>query len=108
MISKNVSIGSLDIDPENGKIWLNCPNCLIRIQNIKFHLIEEKFSMIDISGEDAWMIPSNSSEDQYSNFIEQIISYIYPIVIKMTDEEKIKYLDKLSLIIKEDIDKCQC
>jgi hypothetical protein len=53
MITKNISLGSLDVDPEAGRIWLNCPSCVLRIQNIRFNSIEEKFAMIDVKGVDA-------------------------------------------------------
>lgn len=107
MITKNLSIGSLDIDPEGGRIWLNCPNCLLRIQNLRFNRIEEKFSMIDINGNDVLMIPGNLVNEPFSDFLEKITSFIIPKMAEITIDESEKLLDQLSLKIKEEIDKCQ-
>jgi hypothetical protein len=107
MITKNISIGSLDIDPEGGRIWLNCPNCLLRIQNLRFNKVEEKFSMIDINGNDVWMIPGNLVDEPYSDFLEKITSSIIPKISEMSLNEREILLDRLSLKIKEELDKCQ-
>jgi hypothetical protein len=107
MITKNISIGSLDIDPEGGRIWLNCPNCLLRIQNLRFNKVEEKFSMIDINGNDVWMMPGNLVDEPYSDFLEKITSSIIPKVSEMTLNEREILLDRLVLKIKEELDKCQ-
>jgi hypothetical protein len=107
MITKNLSIGSLDIDPEGGRIWLNCPNCLLRIQNLRFNRIEEKFSMIDINGNDVLMIPGNLVNEPFSDFLEKITSFIIPKMSEITSDESEKLLDQLSLKIKEEINKCQ-
>lgn len=107
MITKNISIGSLDIDPKGGRIWLNCPNCLLRIQNLRFNKVEEKFSMIDINGNDVWMMPGNLVDEPYSDFLEKITSSIIPKVSEMTLNEREILLDRLVLKIKEELDKCQ-
>lgn len=107
MITKNISIGSLDIDPEGGRIWLNCPNCLLRIQNLRFNKFEEKFSMIEINGNDVLMIPGNLVDEPYSDFLEKITSSIIPKVSEMTLNEREILLDRLVLKIKEELDKCQ-
>ena len=107
MITKNISIGSLDIDPEGGRIWLNCPNCLLRIQNLRFNKVEEKFSMIEINGNDVLMIPGNLVDEPYSDFLEKITSSIIPKVSEMTLNEREILLDRLVLKIKEELDKCQ-
>jgi hypothetical protein len=105
MITKNISIGSLDIDPEGGRIWLNCPNCLLRIQNLRFNKIEEKFSMIEINKNDVWMIPGNLVDEPFSDFLEKITSFIIPKMSEMTKDASEELLDRLSLKIKEEIDK---
>jgi|LSQX01.1.fsa_nt_gb hypothetical protein len=105
MITKNITIGSLDVDPDNGKIWLNCPECLLRIQNIRFSNIEEKFSMIDINGVDATMFPGSLMNEPYSDFLEKITVHIIPKLIKLKDLEIENFLDKLSVVIKEEVNK---
>ena len=107
MITKNITIGSLDIDPEGGRLWLNCPNCLLRIQNLRFNKVEEKFSMIDINGNNVWMIPGNMTTEPYSDFLEKISSSIIPKLFLMDSEQSELLMDKLSLIIKEEMDKWQ-
>jgi hypothetical protein len=104
MITKNISIGSLDIDPEGGRIWLNCPNCLLRIQNLRFNKFEEKFSMIEINGNDVWMMPGNLADEPYSDFLEKITSYIIPKMYELCGDDNEKLLDVLSLKIKEELD----
>ena len=78
MISKNISFGTLDVDTKNGKIYLNCPSCIIRIQDIIFDQIQDKFSMIDINGN---IIPCNlyygNPEFTYGNLNENIFSEIW-------------------------------
>jgi len=107
MITKNISIGTLDIEPEAGKIWLNCPNCILRIKNVKFNKIEEKFSMIDINGQDAWMLPGSLNTEPIGDFLEKISNFILPKVFEMNIDDEKNFLDKLSLLIKEEVDKCQ-
>ena len=41
-ILKNISLAEFMVDPEAGKIWLNAPNCILRIQGIKFRNSREK------------------------------------------------------------------
>ena len=76
MITKKFSFGTVDIDPDEGKIWVNCPNCLLRIQNIRFNNTEEKFSMIDINGIEAFMYSGSQPEDPMAIFLETIIPII--------------------------------
>jgi len=104
MISKNIPLSTLDIDVENGKIWLNGISCILRIQNLNFKQIEEKFSMIEINGNDAYMYPGDSLNKEYSNFLENITTLIYAKILVMSHTEKIDFLDNLINMIKKEIE----
>jgi hypothetical protein len=100
ILTKNISYGEIDVNPDEGKIWINCPNCILRIQNIRFNKIEEKFSMIEINGNEAWMMQGSFSEDPLSIFIEKLI----PILLekfKSSDEIQL-FLDNLLMKIRKD------
>jgi hypothetical protein len=60
------------VDPEQGKLWVNGPNCILRIQGLKFQNIREKFSMIDINGSDAFMLEGDLSTSDIHDFIEKM------------------------------------
>ena len=107
MITKNISIGTLEINPEQGKIWLNCPNCILRIKGLDFKLVEEKFSMIDIIDNKAWMVPGNLHTLPIGEFIEEIATTIFPKIIEIKQENRKKLMDKLLILIKDEVDKCQ-
>jgi hypothetical protein len=55
-IIKYFTSAELIVDPAQGKIWVNAPNCILRIQGLKFNNEIEKFSMIDINGSDSFMM----------------------------------------------------
>lgn len=99
-ISKNISYGELIIDTENGRIWVNAPSCVLRIQNLNFKNKEEKFSMIDISKNDAHMYKDTEDETNYYSQFLEVLNYM--IIPKLTDVNDQKdYLDKLIMKIKD-------
>ena len=104
MISKNIPFGTLDVDVENGRIWLNGFSCILRIQNINFKQIEEKFSMIEINGTDGYMYPGDSLNKEYSNFLESLTTLIYSKILGMRDNEKTDFLDRVINTIKKEIE----
>jgi len=74
LISKNIGFSELLIDPTLGRIWVNSPNCVLRINGIKFKNQREKFSMIDINGSEGVMIEGDLSTSKLNSFIEKIIN----------------------------------
>jgi len=42
VISKDI-IGTIDIDTQTGRVWVNAPNCILRIKGLQFKDIKEKF-----------------------------------------------------------------
>lgn len=102
MITKKISYGMIDIEPEEGKLWINCPNCILRIQNLRFNKIEEKYSIIEINGNDAWMISGSSPEDFISKFIENLVPIILEKIERKSDSEIREFLNNVLLKIRED------
>ena len=86
-ISKNIVVGELDIDTESGRIWLNSPNCILRIHGIDFKNISEKFSMIDINKESAHMIPGEMDTDYISQSIENMCNMIMTKISNLSRED---------------------
>ena len=105
MITKNISFGTLDVDIENGRIWLNCPSCILRIQNIVFNQVQEKFSMIDINRDEANMYPGELPNKEFGNFIEKVSTLIAPKTSVMDIEKQKSFLDDIFTKIKKDIEK---
>jgi len=103
MISKNISVASLEIDPVGGKIWMNAPNCILRIDGLKFKNIEDKFSMIDIQENSACMISGKLENEDFSIFLEKISNIIIPKLLSMNSEDRSKYIDNIFLKIEEEI-----
>jgi len=95
MITKKISYGTIDIDPDEGKIWVNCPNCILRMKNLRFNKIEEKYSMIDIINNEAWMLSGSFPEDFVSQFIENLVPIILEKIEKKSDSEIQEFLDEL-------------
>lgn len=102
MIVKNIPYATLEIDINSGVIWLNgSSTCILRISNLNFNKINEKFTMIDINGIQANMKQEdeNIEEDkEFSNFLEEIIFMV---------SSKISFLeqDKRSSMLKNILEK---
>jgi len=95
LIEKRISIASIVVDPENGKIWLNSPNCILRIQDVNFKHIEDKFEMIDIKGKDVFMIPGDLGLSKYSEFLEKLNRIIYPKIYNFSEDQIENFLDNI-------------
>lgn len=72
MIQKNIYFGEVLLNPSEGKIWINAPNCILRIQGINFKRIREKFSMIDINGSNGVMVEGDLIETDFDKFMENM------------------------------------
>lgn len=101
IITKTISYGTIDVDPDDGKIWINCPNCVLRIQNLRFNIIVEKFSMIDINGVDTFMYAGSSNDDPFTKFMEKNLPVILEKCKDKTYEEIESYLNLVHNKIKE-------
>lgn len=91
IINKDFAMGSLQVDSQSGKIWINSlSSCLLRIQNVNFHNLEDKFAMLDITGSDVYMVPGDFGMDEtYNDFIKKLTLYLFPVLVesKGRDEE---------------------
>lgn len=90
------------VDPEAGKIWLNAPNCVLRIQGIKFRNSREKFSMIDINGDDASMLEGDLATTDVHDFIEKVSSIVINNNFSQEDLDKTLSLVNAVAICKGD------
>jgi hypothetical protein len=93
-------LGILEIDPVSGKIWLNSPECILRASNLKFLNIEEKYSRIDITGNNVIMFPREDHIKDEDLFIKNYIEILCE-KINMDSQDKNKTL----LIIDEIVQK---
>ena len=71
-IVKILGFCTLEVDPEKGDIWLNSPNCILRIQKLNFTSHREKFSMIDIVGSRAAMLEGDLISSDASYLYEKL------------------------------------
>lgn len=95
IINKRISVGSLDVDPESGKIWLNSPACILRIQGVEFKHIEEKFAMIDVLGNHAYMIPGDFGLTKYTEFLDKLNMSLHSRIYDLSEEDTQNFLDSL-------------
>ena len=103
-IQKNFVLGTLEVVPEEGMLWFKSQNCNLRISRLSFKNIEESFSMIDIQGGQAIMLPEcENSDEGMLNFIGSMYSSIQSEVnnYKMKDQEKQDFLDHILKIIRQ-------
>lgn len=91
---KSVTLGFLDVEPEQGKIWLNSPNCTLRIQGLDFKNIREKFSMIDINNGVAYMIEENSNDKaEIETFMEKSLVLLYTEMSNNQEMNQTEFLE---------------
>jgi hypothetical protein len=100
-IVKRISVAELSIDPERGKLWLNSPNCILRMQGISFKNIREKFSMIDINGANASMVEGDLATSDIHDFIEKVSNMA--IINNYNDDDMKNILTMLELFNKNNL-----
>ena len=90
-VVKKILSGSLELEPETGKIWLcDLAGCVLRVSKLDFKNNLEKFDMIDISGNEAYMIKDGVDQvisEEVKRKIEEIISLL---LFKVSQESKPK------------------
>lgn len=106
VISKDI-IGTIDIDTQTGRIWVNAPNCILRIQGLQFKDTKEKFSMIDISGNKASMIEGDLVLDdkRLVRFILDLFSSLSFHFMNGRIQDKDKFIDAMYDEVSKMIDK---
>jgi len=78
-IVKRIFLGSLEVSPKEGKFWLNDINrCILRGCRIDFKSEHEKFGMIDITGDKAFMSEDCISleEEELTKSLENIMQLL--------------------------------
>ncbi len=96
IVRKELPVSTLDVNIENGTIWLNAPNCVLRISDLEFTNTIEDFSSIYIVDSSAFMqeTPLINSEEidinlsMFSNQITNFIFYELKHNQKIIDKEK--------------------
>lgn len=106
VISKDI-IGTIDIDTQTGRVWINAPNCILRIQGLQFKDTKEKFSMIDISGNKASMIEGDLVLDdkRLVRFILDLFSSLSFHFMNGRIQDKDKFIDAMYDEVSKMIDK---
>lgn len=98
-IIKIITRAELQVDSKSGKIWLNAPNCILRIYGLNFKNQKENFSMIDINGSNASMVEGNLVTSNIQNYVDEIITLVTNS--NFTDEELKEILKLISSMKKE-------
>jgi len=99
--SKQVILGSIDVDTDEGKIWVNAPNCVLRIQGLNFISEKDKFSMVDVSDGEVRMLNGDLS-DLVSTDLTKLIQLIANQVSMFPGSEQdfIKFItDSISVYV---------
>ena len=103
-IQKNFVLGTLEVVPEEGRLWLKTQGCDLRASKLSFKNVEESFSMIDIQGGQAVMVPEAEEYDETMlNFVGNIYSCIQAELENkgMKGRDKQKFLDHILKIVQE-------
>ena len=74
LITKNIGFAEILVDSILGRVWVNSPSCVLRIQGINFRNQREKFSMIDIKGDEGIMVEGDLMTSPLDKFIEDMIA----------------------------------
>lgn len=82
MIRKDLAVSSLEIDLEKGVVWVNAPNCVLRVSKLEFINTIEDFSFIDISDGKATMMEKTNIErefngEEFQTFLIEVTNYIF-------------------------------
>jgi len=79
-IVKKILLGSLEIDSDEGKIWLNdLTRCVLRVCGLDFRNKSEKFGMIDVTKNEVVMLDDSEvplAENELNKKIEEIVQLL--------------------------------
>jgi len=78
MVRKDLAIASLEVDPENGKVWLNTDKCILRITGLEFTTKSDDFTMLDVFGKKAQMVESQTKpqDDDLLTFLMNSANFL--------------------------------
>ena len=94
---KKILSGSLELEPEIGKIWLcDLNGCVLRISKLDFQNNLEKFDMIDVSGNTAYMIKNGVDPVASDEVIGKLEEILNCLLLKVSrDDEPKKFLKEV-------------
>lgn len=103
MVEKRLSLSSLQVEPEQGKLWLNSPNCVLRICGLTFKEDFNTFSMIDIINNNAFVVKEEDEEqDVLTKFLTDAANYLkFEIDNNTNILDKEKFLEMVMLSIRQ-------
>ena len=106
-IQKNFPLANLIIETKEGKLWLNSPDCSLRIKNLEFENIEEKFSSIDINDSKVIMAGETNKDDEFDNNIVELTTFLVnKIYLKQGEIKNMDdFFSDLTVLCKAYIDK---
>jgi hypothetical protein len=101
-IQKNFVLGTLEVVPEEGRLWLKTQSFNLKVSKLSFKNVEESFSMIDIQGGQAVMVPEAEEYDETMlNFVGNIYSCIEAEAEnrEMKGQDKQEFLDHILKVV---------
>ena len=88
---KKILSGSLELEPETGKIWLcDLNGCVLRISKLDFKNNLEKFDMIDVTGNTAYMIKNGVGPVASDEVIGKLEEILNCLLLKISRDDKPK------------------
>jgi len=99
---KNLACSQLRVDVKHGRVWLNAPNCVLRIQGVKFDLKDqekENFSTVDIHAEDAVGVLLQDEEPINKELSQFLVDMTNMISSELSNNPKILNKEKFLEII---------
>lgn len=104
MVEKRLSLSSLQVEPKQGKLWLNSPNCVLRICGLTFKEDFNTFSMIDIINNNAFVVKGRYEDEEQNiltKFLTDVANYLkFEIDNNMNILDKEKFLEMVMLSIR--------
>ncbi len=108
-IVKKILLGSLELEPEAGKIWLcDVTGCVLRATRLDFKQIAEKFDVVEINKSDAYMVRGIVDQTYVEEVgeIEKIVDLLFLKVYQNGEvENRLDFLKNVFNTISELVEK---
>lgn len=89
-IVKKILLGSLELEPEAGKIWLcDLTGCVLRATKLDFKQIAEKFDIVEIFKSDAYM-QRGSLDQTHGDEVGEIEKIVDLLLLKAYQNGEVK------------------
>ena len=108
-IVKKIILGSLELEPEAGKIWLcDLTGCVLRATRLDFKQITDKFDAVEINKNEAYMVRGSrdpTHEDEVGE-IEKIVDLLFLKICQNSEvNNRLEFLKNVFNTISELIEK---